>query len=113
MITSAMVAFSLLLLAHARYHFIPPDQPPGSMEHVDMDKFSGHILGRFAGRPLESPRHPIYAAEGCFSPALVHKSPRPSFWLKDEFLILIQLGDRVQAKVNNQYHATVIDPIAE
>jgi hypothetical protein len=25
----------------------------------------------------------------------------------------IQLGDRVQAKVNNQYHAMVIDPIAK
>jgi hypothetical protein len=25
----------------------------------------------------------------------------------------LQLGDRVQAKVNNQYHAMVIDPIAE
>ena len=61
------------------------------MEHVDMDKFSGHILGRFAGRPLESPRHPIYAAEGCFYPTLVNTSPRPSFWLKDGFLIVIQL----------------------
>ena len=56
-----------------------------------MDKFSGHILGRFAGRPLESPRHPIYAAEGCFYPTLVNTSPRPSFWLKDGFLIVIQL----------------------
>jgi hypothetical protein len=25
----------------------------------------------------------------------------------------IQLGDRIEAKVNNQYHAMVIDPIAE
>src|SRR4029077_2212146 len=79
MITSAMVAFSLFLLEHARYHFIPP----GSMETVDMDKFSGHILRRCAGRPLGSPRHPIYGTEGCFYPALVNKSPRPSFWLSD------------------------------
>src|SRR4029077_930483 len=91
MITSAMVAFSLFLLEHARYHYITPDHPPSSMEHVDMDKFSGHILGRFAGRLRESPRHPICAAEGCFYPALVNTSPRPSFWLSDRFVIVTQL----------------------
>src|SRR4029077_2193813 len=40
----------LFLPEHARYQFVSPTHPPGSIENEDMGKFSGNILGGFAGR---------------------------------------------------------------
>jgi hypothetical protein len=54
-----MVAFSLFLLEHARYHFIPTVHPPGSMEKAERDKSSEHPFWLLDGFVILIQRRPV------------------------------------------------------